>query len=57
MTPIPAYVAVLVDAQQAPAIVATASRDTQRLTVLMMQAPKLGAESDFELWAIPGSGQ
>ncbi len=57
VTPTPAYVAVLVDARQAPVIVATATRDTQRLTLLMMQAPKLGAKSDFELWAIPGSGQ
>jgi anti-sigma-K factor RskA len=56
VVPLPSYVAVLVDESQAPMIVATATRQPQRLVILKMQDPKLEPDQDLELWAIPEAG-
>jgi anti-sigma-K factor RskA len=54
--PTPSYVAVLVNEQQAPMIVATATRHPRRLIIMMMQKPQPARRRDLELWAIPKAG-
>ncbi|MGI9304516.1 MAG: anti-sigma factor, partial [Gammaproteobacteria bacterium] len=52
----PYYMAVLENQQQTPMIVATAEPEPQRLKVMMMHAPDIAADQDWELWAVPKEG-
>lgn len=52
----PSYIAVLVDEQKAPIIVATATRQPRRLMIIMVHRPQVARDSDLELWAIPEAG-
>ncbi len=54
--PTPSYVAVLVNDQKAPMIVAIATRHPQRMVIIMMKKPKGPPNKDLELWAIPQTG-
>jgi anti-sigma-K factor RskA len=56
VAPVPSYVSVLVNKKHIPMIVATATKRPQRLIVFMMQKPRVPADKDLELWAIPQKG-
>lgn len=52
----PDYLAVLQSEDEVPMLVATARQESRVVHVMAMEQPKMAADEDWELWAVPKGG-